>query len=64
MSELPVLPETPEAKEKVLPKIIKLLTLAAVIALLLTVIRPIMVRQSTYQSAFDYLEEKMGNATA
>ena len=63
MSELPVLPETPEAKEKVLPKIIKLLTLAAVIALLLTVIRPIMVRQSTYQSAFDYLEEKMGNAT-
>lgn len=63
MSELPVLPETPEVKEKVMPKVLKLLALAAVIALLLTVVRPIMVRQSTYQSAFDYLEEKMGNAT-
>lgn len=63
MSELPVLPETPEVKEKVLPKVLKLLALAAVIALLLTVVHPIMVKQSTYQSAFDYLEEKMGNAT-
>ena len=63
MSELPVLSETPEAKEKVPHKVFKLLTLAAIFVLLLTVIRPIMVRQSTYQSAFDYLEEKMGNAT-
>ena len=60
MSELPVLPETPEAKERVLPKVLNPLALAAVIALLLTVVRPIMVRQSTYQSAFDYLEEKKG----
>lgn len=43
--------------------ILKLTTIAAAIAVLILVIRPIAIDQSTYSEATAYLDDKMANAT-